>query len=135
MFDKCKTKEEAKTLFRKLSMKLHPDHGGDHELFIKLKESFDNFKPTASSKPHKNYSDFFDYNIDPDTDDRFLEIIEDILYYAENINKKFNPDFTLSMLHLIEQGKILSDSQEDAILNIYTKFKVEEKIKEYKKRR
>jgi hypothetical protein len=35
-FTECKTKEEAATLFRKLSKCFHPDVGGQSELQIEL---------------------------------------------------------------------------------------------------
>lgn len=40
MFNKCKNLQEAKILFRKLSLRLHPDSGGSHELMVLLQESY-----------------------------------------------------------------------------------------------
>jgi curved DNA-binding protein CbpA len=34
------TREQQNRLYRKKAMKLHPDGGGDHELFIELTEIY-----------------------------------------------------------------------------------------------
>lgn len=41
MLRNCKTQEELKRLFKKLALRLHPDHGGSNELMILLKESYE----------------------------------------------------------------------------------------------
>jgi DnaJ-class molecular chaperone len=41
MFHHCKTKEEIKSLYFKLAQYLHPDKGGDSNLFSLLKESYE----------------------------------------------------------------------------------------------
>lgn len=39
MFHDCKNEQEVKTLYRKLSMRLHPDHGGSDELMKLLTDA------------------------------------------------------------------------------------------------
>ena len=39
-FKNCTTLDEAKNLFRKLCLKLHPDHGGKAKDFIKMRAEF-----------------------------------------------------------------------------------------------
>lgn len=50
LFETCKTFDEAKTLFRKLSKQMHPDAGGTHEAFINLMKQFENFRPVFSEE-------------------------------------------------------------------------------------
>lgn len=55
-FKDCKTIDEAKTLFRKLCLKLHPDKGGTNAEFIKMFNEFENFKPqTDKFKQASNF--------------------------------------------------------------------------------
>ncbi len=49
-FKDCASWDDAKTLFRKLSKKLHPDLGGSHELFIELVKQFESFTPTFNKE-------------------------------------------------------------------------------------
>lgn len=44
-FKNCITIDEAKTLFRKLCLELHPDKGGKQSEFIKMYNEFKQFKP------------------------------------------------------------------------------------------
>ncbi len=48
LFKGCASWDEAKTLFRTLSKKMHPDLGGSDAQFIELKRQFENFTPTYS---------------------------------------------------------------------------------------
>lgn len=49
-FNNCKSWDEAKNLYRELAKKLHPDLGGEHLSFIKMKDEFDNFNPDQKEK-------------------------------------------------------------------------------------
>lgn len=40
MFSKCQCESDVKSLFRKLALRLHPDHGGSDELTILLNEAY-----------------------------------------------------------------------------------------------
>ena len=42
-FKNCKTKEDAKKLYKKLAFKHHPDKGGDVEIMKAINNEFDNF--------------------------------------------------------------------------------------------
>ena len=58
LFKDCKSWDEAKTLFRTLSKKMHPDLGGTHEQFIELVKQFENFTPTFSEDNKFANADF-----------------------------------------------------------------------------
>lgn len=47
MFRKCKTLQEAKILYRKLSLCLHPDRGGSVELMALLNDIYEEVKLSA----------------------------------------------------------------------------------------
>lgn len=40
-FQDCRTKEEVRKLFFKLCIQLHPDKGGDHNVFVRMKREYD----------------------------------------------------------------------------------------------
>lgn len=40
-FADCKTKEEARKLFLKLCLQLHPDKGGEHNRFIRMQREYE----------------------------------------------------------------------------------------------
>ena len=42
-FNNSMSQDEAKKLFRKLAIKLHPDKGGNHVEFIKMQNEYENF--------------------------------------------------------------------------------------------
>ena len=44
-FKDCKTLDEAKTLYRKLAMKMHPDRGGNKVEFQEMLNEFHAFRP------------------------------------------------------------------------------------------
>lgn len=48
-FSHCTTKEEARTVFKKLCKCFHPDKGGDETLMIELKKQYDNWHPSGHS--------------------------------------------------------------------------------------
>ena len=51
-FEKCTTHDEAKKLYRRLAMKLHPDKGGDDAAFQELNRQYRDFcegKRTSSA--------------------------------------------------------------------------------------
>ncbi len=41
MFQRCQNEEEVEKLYKRLAKRLHPDCGGEHELMILLKESYE----------------------------------------------------------------------------------------------
>lgn len=45
-FQNCKTQDEAKQLYYKLAIKLHPDVGGTTQGFQDLQNEFEAWKPT-----------------------------------------------------------------------------------------
>lgn len=53
-FADCKTKEDVRKTFFKLCIQLHPDKGGDHNAFIRMKREYDYaivyFKNSADCK-------------------------------------------------------------------------------------
>lgn len=49
-FTNCKTIDDAKNLFRKLCLTLHPDKGGNASEFIKMYNEFKAFKPKETKE-------------------------------------------------------------------------------------
>ena len=63
-FADCQTLDEAKTLFRKLVFKLHPDYNnGEDQEFIKIYAQFEKFKPAKPLKENEDFSAQAFYNI------------------------------------------------------------------------
>ena len=42
-FESCKSKEDAKKLYKKLAFQYHPDRGGDGEIMKVINGEFDDF--------------------------------------------------------------------------------------------
>lgn len=93
-FTDCKTLEEAKTLYRKLSKELHPDLGGNTEEFKKMQSSYEKFvsnfmftawaKAESENKTGDNNFSKFDYILKKIIDfDMDIEIIG-FWIYAKN---------------------------------------------------
>jgi DnaJ-class molecular chaperone len=57
-FNNCNTLDEAKTLFRELSKKLHPDTSGSDtaHLFISMFKEFKAFKPRQTNEQDDNFN-------------------------------------------------------------------------------
>ncbi|MDR6548477.1 hypothetical protein J2810_004567 [Chryseobacterium rhizosphaerae] len=62
-FSDCKTIDEAKNLFRKLCMTMHPDKGGNASEFIKMYDQFKKFRPTDSKENPEDFNAEKFYNI------------------------------------------------------------------------
>ena len=62
-FNDCKTLDEAKTLFRKLCLKLHPDTGGTNKDFICMFNQFKSFKPAEGFKQAFNAEQFYNNEV------------------------------------------------------------------------
>jgi hypothetical protein len=62
-FNDCKTIDEAKNLFRKLCLELHPDKGGKATDFIEMHKQFKAFKPTIETKNDVNFDADEFYNL------------------------------------------------------------------------
>lgn len=124
MFRFCKTFEEKKNLFRKLSKFLHPDSGGDHDLMRILLETWkeieeDHIKSNTDEmeKSEKIFAQ----------DERFIfaqRMMNEIARYALNVNKKFNMTFISSVFEKSEKDNFITVCQFRAVLNVYEKFDV-----------
>jgi len=45
-FSRCRTTEEAKSVFRMLSKHFHPDRGGDANLMVELQKQYNGWNPS-----------------------------------------------------------------------------------------
>jgi hypothetical protein len=135
MFQNCKNELEAKNIFRRLAMRLHPDYGGDNELMILLKEYYDSSleiikhldeevkkeREQKKCKYHKVYDDVFFL------DDK-LRLIDDIIAYGHN-HPTFRLDFTLSIKSFLNENGYITSLQYNKLLSIYNAFKMYNKSK------
>lgn len=55
-FKDCQTLAEAKTVYRKLCMKFHPDKGGNAKDFIQLLKQFKNFVPRKKTESDASFN-------------------------------------------------------------------------------
>jgi len=62
-FNDCKTLDEAKTLFRKLCLKLHPDTGGTNKDFIYMFNQFKSFRPSKGFEQPFNAEQFYNNEV------------------------------------------------------------------------
>ena len=64
------TEQQLKTIFRGLSMKLHPDKGGDAQAFIEMKSEYEYLLKVVQ------------FGIQEDTN---LDLIDDLIQHQENL--------------------------------------------------
>jgi len=55
-FKDCRTLDDAKKTFRRLSMELHPDKGGTNADFIELRKQFKAFRPSETKDTDKDFN-------------------------------------------------------------------------------
>ena len=72
-FKDCASWDDAKTLFRTLSKKLHPDLGGSHEAFIELVRQFESFIPTFNKE-----NEFANAEFDKRKFGEIVELLKDL---------------------------------------------------------
>ncbi len=59
-FKDCTSLDEARKTYYRLAMKLHPDKGGDEELFKDLANQFHSFRP-SQFKYQNEFNDFSEH--------------------------------------------------------------------------
>ncbi len=148
MFHKTLSKDEAKRLYYRLSMFLHPDKGGECDLFNLLSESYEkkcmDFDENIQEEPKEkkaenpryegNYQAVYDENItilDPR-----IKVIDEMLTYAKE-NKNFKSDFIQSVYKFGKERGYITSMQYNSLLKTYYSFQMhikKEPEKEKKKR-
>jgi len=136
MFEKCTNQEECKKLFRRLSKHLHPDMGGEDDLFIMLQDSyefhqksFEIKKNPFNNKIKTNYSSvkysrsYENVNLG----DERLNIIEEISSYSEN-HQKFDTKFIDSIVEFLESSKFITAGQYNSLVKIYYNFRMDKPV-------
>lgn len=145
MFHRCETSEDVKKLFKRLAHYFHPDKGGEPDLMILLRESYEmafslkkNLENPNREKQEnsqgwyqifKEKAENLKYNM-TEVDENFinegddkLEIIEEIKKYAE-AHSKFDVSWTLGIQeYLLEKGKITS-AQYNSLVKVYYAFQM-----------
>lgn len=136
MWHRCNNSDDCKTLFRKLSMRLHPDHGGSNELIILLQESYDQeiklrkIDSLESKKSFEESNEFWKVyeksfeNIEEG--DLRLNIINEIMEYAKT-HKKFITTFTESVIEFFKENKFITSNQFYTLVKIYYSFNMDKK--------
>ncbi len=136
MFHRCKDKDDAKILFRRLAKHLHPDCGGETDLMIILQECYEMYlnpkekKESQTESPKKEnvrpdlkYQQT-EYNVDSDEIEK-LKILNEIFEYA-----KYHPKYNLYYLesveeYLAEHGYVTS-AQYNALVKAYYAFRMDQ---------
>jgi len=145
MFFKCSDKQEAKTLFKKLAMRLHPDHGGDHQLMILLKETYEKFiedldryerftklveesenKKNEKKESPKKSEDKYQKVFEDVYDEEQLKIIDEIIKYGEK-HERFDTSFTESIKEYLEENGFITSTQYNSLVRVYYSFRMDKK--------
>ena len=146
MFSKCSTESEAKTLFRSLAKRLHPDHGGSAILMKHLKEAYDEFinviscldeaqesqqQQSQQQKKRRKSNPVYECNKyervyeDLELGDERLELLDDMYKYARE-HSKFDTSFINSINAFLEEKEYITEGQYNALLNTYKAFRMGE---------
>ena len=133
MFFLCRSKEEAKKLYRRLSIFLHPDKGGESDLMSLLTSSYENIlkslpeiiDESCCKVVYQNcYEDVYKPN-------EKLNIIEDMYEYAAT-HKRFDLSFLDSIVDFLVEYGYVTSAQYNSLVKIYYSFKMNEKLKKNK---
>lgn len=139
MFHRCDNEKQSKDLYRKLCKLLHPDHGGDNECFILLKECYDLFvevqeqlskdkiKAEPTKKPAGDPAKYALSDFDILADDACLEVINEIKKYATS-HSKFSLSFTESVAEYLEENGFITSAQYNKLVKIYYAFRMDKEI-------
>lgn len=151
MFHKCKDEAEVKAIFRRVAKRLHPDHGGEHELMILLQESYEMALESKKVK-EKSYTDYMDElkreyekrakeppkpKWEPfngiyekvtekvEEGDPRLEILDEIFDYSSR-HESFDESFAHSVRDFLHERGFLTSMQYNALVKIYYAFNMNE---------
>jgi hypothetical protein len=133
MFHRCKTAQEAQTLWLRLAMTLHPSkETGAFDLFAILMESYEKFlEEIKSEKPQDNLEfllpgkyQFTDKEVTFQDSDQH-EILNEIDLFA-NKNSKFNRKFFDSVCDQFHRYENMTMKQYNALVKIYYQFRMHE---------
>lgn len=128
MFFNTYTKEEALKLFRKLSFRLHPDHGGSNELMILLQEAYEERckwieeLDKAQKKEQKKYYEKTTEKI-RSGDDRLGILDEIYIFLLDNPDIKL--DFVESVRNFYKAHAYITSGQYNALVKIYHQFEMD----------
>ena len=133
MFHKCQTESDVKALFRKLAFYLHPDHGGDKDLFILLEEtkinelkrfriSSDKMNKNSTHEKKRSYK-YEEAEDDIHVGDERLEIFKEIYAFADK-HKSFCTSFLNSVHDYLEERGYITCNQYNALVRLYVRFRI-----------
>lgn len=134
MFSKLSSIEDCKNLFRKLSLRLHPDAGGSNELFILLQKTYEarlnSLPKVKKSEPKKKKEQVQAYErtfqgVIVLGDDR-LKIINEIADYAAS-HDYFKTDFVESVIEFLDEHGFITGQQFNSLVKVYYSFRMNEK--------
>lgn len=142
MFQMQMCDENVKSLFRKLSKYLHPDVGGDKDLFRMLVDARDgqlSYLKDINEMADRCEEEEDELEQDNDWDGEFRKI-EDNIYkndgmliavieimssYSKSHNK-FDPSFLIKMIDACEEKGFMTANQFNALLKTFKAFRMEE---------
>lgn len=143
MFRYEKTEKGVKSLFKKLSKYLHPDLGGDSELFkILLNSKDDALSKIKEERMKRSYERWGcgDVEEEKQEDDGYFKkavnpvdlmdempnkMIEIMVEYSKS-HENFDPSFLIKMKEIYEKDGRLSANRFNALLGVFKSFRMEE---------
>ena len=82
MFENCKTQEDIKKAYRQECLRLHPDNGGDEEMFKKMQQDFavmfERVKNIHTNKDGEYYEKSGEYATS-ETAQEFMDVIDQLM--------------------------------------------------------
>ena len=122
-------------MFRRLSLKLHPDCGGEADLMILLQECYENklkeLSPKQTNYPPKNptnqtHQKFQNVYSDVILGNPALHILPEIFEYAKS-HKSFKTDYLDSVYEFLSENGYITSSQYNSLLKTYYAFRMDKK--------
>lgn len=129
MFYKCKNLNDAKILYRKLALRLHPDQGGSHELMTTLQEAYENFVISLDSKekiePQEKERKYKNVNKLVVTLDEKLSIVDELFDFYIETGISHSWDFFNEIVDHLKLHRFVTSKQYNDLVHLYYYFDID----------
>jgi len=138
MFHECKSLEEKKKLYRRLSKHLHPDCGGHGDLMALLTRTFElatrfsAFDPEPEEDDSEKWDGVFRHESERITEhsEKVILISLILLYASENAG--FKTDFVKSIQKFLIEKGFITAKQYNCLVDLFYSRKIDEWAKKTK---
>jgi hypothetical protein len=132
MFFECKSVEEKKKLYRRLSKYLHPDCGGEGDLMALLTRSYESsisfsgFEPDDDDPEEEEWDGVVRHESSRVYNTSSKTILIDVIMAYAKDTPGFKIDFVKSIKDYLEKNGSISAKQYNCLVDLYYSRKIDE---------